>query len=651
MISVTRYTTCSPRRGMTLTEILIAMLVLLVGIYTVARGFPLMLQSIRGEGDRTTMARLAEEKMSRLADDQGGMPEAITGTPDISADSSAEDMTEPHATRNAQEDMIEVRGETFRVPAPYRAVGSTYVDAPGWYALSQGPAGCEDFADDLAYPCVYMLVPLQERLDDPRATGAVDIDEGNWFYVDRTNGQVVVPATVTAGETAGSDTWNSDGVLVDYAWTTQPTGGTPYAIPTVHYVQGETPGDVDAFDVSGTAANPDFQVCTLYPAHNSGGAVDGTACRLLAGQTRAWARVNFHRMPFGDTFPTDKQWYILENKYGATLGFHPAAAGLTLKVDYQLRTTKGASDTYARRLLLMQEDRVIQPTPNRVDGSGVSFGDLRLALKHLDDEAVFTKDLQGNDLASPVHVLAVDLRTGECHTDGAPLVLNDLNLEPPLQDGYQNGLLSLPLQVTASGSPVAADYLGHVWRFYYRTLERHNVQVQKAPRAYVDDVTAQRYLAAYLPSDQQATAAAVLADVNYRTYRPITSATPGASDDSQICTLQFGQWLDDGTTFSQALNTSGFTVAVDYAYWQDTGAASPVRRLAWGELHTISPEGTRTVLNHTTYDLDHPFEIIAVNGVSARARCWWLTRTGVQRKLDVETVFLASALGLLPVVR
>lgn len=139
MISAKRYTTCPPRGGMTLVEILVAMLVLLVGIYTVARGFPLMLQSIRGEGDRTTMSRLAEETMSRLADNQYGLPEAITGTPDISPYSFAEDMTAPHTERNAQEDVTEVRGEAFRVPAPYRTPGGAYAAAPGWYALGQGP--------------------------------------------------------------------------------------------------------------------------------------------------------------------------------------------------------------------------------------------------------------------------------------------------------------------------------------------------------------------------------------------------------------------------------------------------------------------------------------------------------------------------------
>ncbi|MEI6500225.1 MAG: hypothetical protein WCP21_04270 [Armatimonadota bacterium] len=614
---------------MTLLEILVAMIVLLIGIYTVARGFPLLLQSIRGEGDRTTMSRLAEEAMAGLSDNQSGLPESITGGPSVSHYSFAEDMTAPHTELNAQEDIIKVRGETFRVPAPYRSPGGAYLGAPGWYALSQGPASYLPGS----YPEVYMLVPLQERFDDPRDSTSVDYG-GNWFYVDRSSGQVVIPLTVT---TPGNDKlWPATRVVVDYAWTTIGAGGT---VPVTHYVQGETPGDVTDFPSSGTAR---FRECRVHPAHTSSGTPDVNV-RLVTGQTRAWARISFGRN-VGSATPASGQ-FTLESKYGATIGFNPADAGLTLKVDYRLRTTQGTDDTFARRLLLMHEEQTIQPASDRMDATNHPYADVRLALKHIDDEPIFTTDVTGAAYAAPqnpVHVLAVDLSTGEVHTaeNGSnPFTLSDPNLLPPLENGYADGILSIPLQIGG----VQADYVGHVWRFYYRTLERNNIQVQKAPRSYVDADTAQTYVAGYIPATDTTTS---LADVAYRTYQLVATVAPGVSDGSQIGTVVFGQPPLVSGVLAEAVNTSGFTVAVNYAYWSDANT----RRVVYGELHTVPVEARSVVLNHTTA-VNRPFEILAVNGVSARARGWYQTRTGKQKQLDVETVFLTSALGLVPTVR
>lgn len=637
MFSRTLKTIRKPRAGMTLLEILVAMLVLLIGIYTVAKGFPQMLQSIRGEGERTTMTRLSEEMMARLSDNQNGLPEVITGGADINCNTFAADMTAPHTELNAQEDITEVRGETFRVPAPFRNPGGTYTGSPGWYALSQGPATWNS-----GYPYVYMLVPLTERFDDPRAAGAID-SGGNWFYVDKDNGQFVVPIAVRTSEGANTRSWNVANVVCNYAWTGKATGSAPYAIPTTHYVQNETPSDVAAFPSSGAAK---FRVTTVHPAHGSGGAVDGNS-RIVAGQSRVWAKIEFGRHL--DTVTPPAGEFTLEPKFGATIGFNPADAGLTLKVDYQLRTYLTQEDqdaiangepATARRVLLMREEQTIQPATNRTDSAGTTpFADIRLALKHIDSDPIFSKDLAGANLTSPVHVLAIDLSTGQPYSDGNGFTLYDESLQPALMTGFNDGMLSLPLQI--SGAP--ATYLGHTWRFYYRTLERHNVQVQKAPRAYVDADTAKTYLATYLPTGVDPVSS--LADVDYRTYQ-LTMAPAPPSGTEQIGIIEFGQYLADGT-FAEAENTSGFTIAVNYAYWPNANT----RRIVWGELHTVPVDARKIVLNHTTMDVSHPLEIMAVNGVSARARAWWLTNKGRQRQLDVETVFLANPLGLQPTVQ
>lgn len=621
---------------MTLLEILIAMLVLLVGIYTVAMGFPKMLQAVRGEGDRTTMTRLAEDTMARLSDNQNGLPEVITGGGSVNHFTFSSDMIAPHTEANAQDDIIEVRGESFRVPAPFRLPGGAYTTAPGWYALSQGPATW-----NTGYPYVYMLVPLIERYDDPRPAGALDIG-GNWFYVDKDNGEIVTPVDVRTSEGSNTRSWNVANVVCDYAWTTS-NGAAPPAIPLTHYVQGETPSDVAAYPSSGTAK---FRVCRIHPAHDTGGAANSTT-RMVPGQTRVWAKIEFGRNLGTATPPSGS--FTLEPNFGATLGFNPADAGLTLKVDYQLQTHLTPEDQDAiangepatpRRVLLVREEQTIQPATNRTDSAGTPYADLRLALKHIDDEPIFTKDLAGANLTTPVHVLAIDLSTGQPYTDGNGFTLSDESLEPALLTGFNDGMLSLPLEI--GGAP--ADYLGHTWRFYYRTLERHNIQVHKAPRAYVDADTARTYLPNFLPSGVDPISS--LADVDYRTYQLTQAAAPGPAGTEQIGIIEFGQWLSDGT-FAEADNTSGFTIAVNYAYWPNANT----RRIVWGELHTVPVEARKTVLNHTTMDTNHPIEVMAVNGVSARARGWWLTSNGRQRQLDVETVFLANPLGLLPTVQ
>ncbi|MEN6546856.1 MAG: hypothetical protein ABFE07_12535 [Armatimonadia bacterium] len=625
-----RGTTRLTRSGMTLAEILIAMLVLLVGIYAVAKGFPVMLHSIRGEGDRTAMARLAEETVARLTDNQYGLPDAITGGGDIRPDTFSEDLTEARTLQmppNAQEDMLDVFGETFRVPAPYRDTGGLVLATnPARYVLSVGPTQ----VINNGYPYVYMLVPLQERADNPSALNPSDAT--NWFYADNAQGKVVVPSTVITTEGGETRSWNVSGVVVDYAWTRSTISD---GVATAHYVQNETPLE---FTVAGSEAT-----ATVHPAKLSGG------CRLVPGQTRAWARIDFAREPFGTTEPTGSGHFAVD-QFGTTLALHPQDAGLTLKVDYRLRyfqkagTASDGSKYAERRELLMTEDRVIERTVDRTHPDGTQYTDVRLAIKGIEPDALFSDPDDDADATTTadgmplggglqVHVLAVDLLTGDVYYDGNQLALYDPNLEPPLEAGFDDGVVTIPVQYSAGTAPT---YLGHTWRFYYRTVQRHNLQVQKAPRAYVDRATAESYLVANAGVDQST-------EVDYRTY-DLAHRASGAANRN-VAVLIFGRLMEDGSGWTSAESNTGVTVAVNYAYSPDANR----REYVWGELHTVSP-GLEVALNHATLDT-RPVEILAVNGVSARARGWWLARNGRQRQLAVETVLLPTALGILPRVR
>jgi hypothetical protein len=97
------------------------------------------------------------------------------------------------------------------------------------------------------------------------------------------------------------------------------------------------------------------------------------------------------------------------------------------------------------------------------------------------------------------------------------------------------------------------------------------------------------------------------------------------------------------------------TVAVNYAYWTGTPAR---QEFVYGELHTIPGTASKVALNYATraddgttaWD-DYPVTIMAVNGVSARMRAWWLNNRGQQKQADIESCFLPTALGLLPRVK
>ena len=67
------------RGAMTLIEVLVAMSLLLVGIWGVARGFPSLLRVARDEARRTEMSRLAQGLSQQLAADPAGLPALVYG--------------------------------------------------------------------------------------------------------------------------------------------------------------------------------------------------------------------------------------------------------------------------------------------------------------------------------------------------------------------------------------------------------------------------------------------------------------------------------------------------------------------------------------------------------------------------------------------
>ncbi|NLO08187.1 MAG: prepilin-type N-terminal cleavage/methylation domain-containing protein, partial [candidate division WS1 bacterium] len=149
----------SRRGGLTLTELLVAMSILLIGIYAVARGFPALFGTLEAEEIRTTMARAVEARMDRLKSSPQQIPAAIYGydpadgaliSPDAYPDADMEPIP-----GNPRDDLTRVVGERFRVPG---LQGGATVAV---YPLNIGPAYVPDPADVGATFQVYRLERLE----------------------------------------------------------------------------------------------------------------------------------------------------------------------------------------------------------------------------------------------------------------------------------------------------------------------------------------------------------------------------------------------------------------------------------------------------------------------------------------------------------
>ncbi len=219
--------------GFTLVEVLVAMAILLVGIWTLAVSFPKLLGVVATQEKRTEMAQQADRTLNWLTRHPNDLPLSIRGDsrlPDpsdptltplegIDATGKPEDpsisdfaITPP----NARDDMIEVIGERFTVPAPL--------------AFPYGPYPVYVFRQGLAEPGatdVYQVFeattgepqPWEARISITSA-GFVNIVDGPAGAYIADSGAVLLP-------------WRA---YVRYAWVYD--GHNPATDP-VHYVNGE----------------------------------------------------------------------------------------------------------------------------------------------------------------------------------------------------------------------------------------------------------------------------------------------------------------------------------------------------------------------------------------------------------------------------
>ncbi len=354
------------RSGLTMVELLVAMVILLVGIYAVAKGFPSLFTNIDQERQRSEMGRLCQETIERLKDDPSVLPEVVTGhdpaTGGLIHPDSEPDDTVLAASGNARDDLIEVLGEVFTVPG----VDPSALAAV--YPLNQGPVAVDASSNPLAQ--VRELVKLERLSEAP--TGLVP---NGTFFVDR-NGSLLLPSGLS-------------GAFVDYCWVD--TAGQS------HYAYGEYvtfSGNVRAAGVTG----PPAFAAVVEQSCRATGFIEYNVLLGGAGDVAAGT-------------------CVVEQTYGATLLFDPSAAGKVIQVDYTLRTEDDANGNPRRALMVKEEVPAPVSPPYELD----------LAFEGLDDEnPLYKTTLNGTDLDPDVYLLAVDLQTGNTYTDAGSEVTLDM---------------------------------------------------------------------------------------------------------------------------------------------------------------------------------------------------------------------------------
>ena len=288
---------------MTLVELLVAMVILLVGVWTVARGFPILMRNVTSEQERTQAARLAEQRLEVLKQNPAALPVSIRPPAAIASqvdlDSAPRDPDSTNNPPNSRDDFIVVEGERARVPAP--DVGSNY----SVLVLSQGLV---DEAPDAVK--VWRVERLQRMTQPPTGNHAPP----GYFYMD-SSGTVILPA-------------GYDGFIADYAWVDSTDN-------VVHWVHG------DQESVSPTGAQ-------VYVAGTSDFA------QVLPETAAVEGLKSLNVIWNGSPIPPPGEVTIAP--FGIGLIFNRADAGSTVLITYRLRTR---DQNHSKRALYMMEDQVI----------------------------------------------------------------------------------------------------------------------------------------------------------------------------------------------------------------------------------------------------------------------------------------------------
>ncbi len=447
------------RGGLTLTELLVAMSILLIGIWAIVQGFPQLFGLIDAEQVRTEMARLCEARLERLKSQPHQLPEAIMGHDPadgslVHPDSWPDEDAAPQPA-NPRDDLTWVVGESFEVPAP--EAGKTVCA----YTLEFGPASIQDPADPGAYLQAWRMAELT-RLDEAPPGGSVPEDS---FYLDA-NGYLFAPTQYPSAR-------------VDYCWVDD--AGIP------HWVTHEIVENRAAFPAALPVRATEL---TGAPAF----------ANVVPEMSSATAMVPY-TVAVGGPGMVGPGTVVLEATYGATLLLPAEDAGQPMHINYQMRTEDDSVGNPRRMPIMMEEITAPTQPPYEVN---LAFGGID------DQNPLYTEDVLGNPLQTaggaprPIFVLVVDSLSG--------MAWGWSTADPATWIGLDmlDGVLTLDWE-HADSPMLPAEARGRELRVYYRVLDGNTITVQKAPDFFVEQIVADTYFDPDPALDESAM-------VDYRTY-------------------------------------------------------------------------------------------------------------------------------------
>ena len=338
------------RRGASMPELLVAMLVLLVGIWVVAAKFPKLAELMTEERTRDKMTRKAEQAMEDAKQALPSLPSLVAAYGATSAgnpegtDESVSPYYDPAQplnwfdnTRpvNCVENTLNVFGETFRVPGPPPQTPIPAVwQAP--YFLRLGPAAADvqgsGTNETIVRPRVYQPIPLT-RDDTIAPTARVAPATGAFCLRDDGVFRLCLPERDPQGNPFTPRVpSNSAQIEVSYTWVDKDTSGNQRQHQTCGELLTCTP------DAGG--------VVTWTSPAVSAIAVGG---EVVPNSATATFRYDYKVLKMLAAGPetrqaTDPPGAWLDWQFGHAVWFDASEEGKTLCVDYRLRTYLNPSE-------------------------------------------------------------------------------------------------------------------------------------------------------------------------------------------------------------------------------------------------------------------------------------------------------------------
>lgn len=502
------------RKGTSLVEILVVMVVLLVGIMTVVQMFPTGFGIVKAAESQTVATRLAQQELERWKNRTANLPDGILpidesgnvlndqlpGPPFEAFLTNSDGSWKQDNGRYVRGNALNIRqvyGETTPIPMASRFRTASGYNFGSRYALGFGPI---DLQRD---PNTNELLNLSIRSGDlRRRTGDSDYAppylRAGEYAIDyeirdgeENPGQPVFHVAFPKDPAVGQRKY-----YISYSFYASETPGAEAELYSVPSQSVSRPGDTAVagddgdwievpVDLSGLSSQAEIQGLDRYSDTCARGFLENSS---------------FYPDPSAGTWGSPYEFYIADSLLGI-IAFNPAGHGLYEYTARGTRPIRARIDYTIYDLRIIREDRII-PQPSASTGSVRIKMGLRFILDAGDpirqddgaatdnpDEPTFEGIVSIGGNRKALSVLVIDMETGLRVND--PNVTRDAALSklPLVEVDYGPGIITLPAraelmdsrgEVVASNVPVG----GRHFRFYYRAEGDWSIQCTKAYTAY-----------------------------------------------------------------------------------------------------------------------------------------------------------------------